>query len=120
MVDPEFLVEAGLDCRLDVFEVIPAVLGDYDVGIERRTMLLHLPEMCVMNFLDSVHVLHGRDNLVRVDIGRASQHQGADRATDLAEGEPEDIGGNPDGDRRINPADIVEKDENATEPRRPR
>ena len=78
-------------------------------------MLLHLPEMRMMHFLNTVDFFDGRDDLVRVDIGRASQHQGADRVADLAEGEPEDIGGNPDGDRRIDPADIVEQDENATD-----
>ena len=45
MTDTEFLLQPVLDRPLDLFDLIPAVGRQHDVAIQRRFVLLHLPQM---------------------------------------------------------------------------
>ena len=45
MTDAKIVLQPVLDCRLDIFDLTPAVRCQHDVAVQSRLMLLHLPQM---------------------------------------------------------------------------
>ena len=72
MSDAELFFEPSLNRFLDLIKVIPTVACDHHMRVECRSVFMHLPEMHMMQFLDTIHSLDSRDHGIGVDIRRAA------------------------------------------------
>ena len=75
--------------------------------IKRHFMLLHLPEMDVMHIADALDIGHRLNHCASIHVGRAAQHQHADRAPDFGKCEVKDVKRDTDGDRGIDPPKVI-------------
>ena len=70
----KLLFQPILDRTANTFNVVPTVPRNNNMGIERRSMLFHLPKMSVVYFFDAIHSFDGGNNVVGVYIRWAAQH----------------------------------------------
>ena len=91
MADAEFFFQPFLDRTLYLLNPRPRFGRHDDMTIERGFMLLHLPEMDVVDIGDTIDAPHRFDDGLVVDVRRAAEHQGSDRVADLGYGEVEDV-----------------------------
>src|SRR5687768_10552890 len=66
---------------------------DDQVGLERAPVLVHHPDMEVMDVADTCELSEFGNDLVGMDARRRPQHQHTDDAADLAADMPEDVAG---------------------------
>ena len=107
----ELRTQPFFDFRLDRFDAAPARLCQHHVTVERCFVFLHLPEMNVMHVLDTIHLGHRPDHCTAIHVGGAAEHQRTDRLSDFGQGEVENVEGNGNRDRRIDPSHVVENDQ---------
>ncbi len=91
MGDFEVFLQPVLDRSLDLFDFTPAVRCQHHVAVQRRLVLLHLPQMHVVNVRDTIDIPHRLHDGCVVDVGRAAKHQGSNRAADLGKSQIEDV-----------------------------
>lgn len=85
MADAEFSLQPLLDRALDLFNLRPPLGCHDDMAVERSLVLLHLPEMDVVDVGDAFDFPHRFDDGLVVDVRRAPEHQGSDWAAYFSE-----------------------------------
>ena len=110
MSDLVFVAQALLDSTLDRFQFLGSIASNHDVSLQCAVLLVELPDVKVMNPVDTIERLHTPDEIVQIEACRSAFHEHADGLREHSDDLPKYIARDEQGQRRVDPRPVEPDD----------